>query len=99
MESFGARLCAAIEKRGPLCVGVDPHPGLLRAWGLDDDADGLARFAGVCVEALAGRVATVKPQSAFFERHGSRGVAVLERLLADLRAAGTLSLLDVKRGD
>jgi len=99
MTPFGSRLRHAMDTHGPLCVGVDPHPGLLKAWGLDDDSDGLARFAGACVEALAGRVAVVKPQSAFFERHGSRGVAVLERLLADLRAAGTLSLMDVKRGD
>ena len=52
-----------------------------------------------CVEAFAGTVAAVKPQSAFFERFGSAGVAVLERTLAGLRDAGTLSLLDVKRGD
>jgi len=41
----------------------------------------------------------VKPQSAFFERFGAAGVAVLERTLCGLREAGTLSLLDVKRGD
>ena len=52
-----------------------------------------------CVEAFAGRVAVVKPQSAFFEVFGSRGVAVLERVLADLRDAGTLTILDAKRGD
>jgi orotidine-5'-phosphate decarboxylase len=52
-----------------------------------------------CVEAFAGTVAVVKPQSAFFERFGSAGVAVLERTLTGLREAGTLSLLDVKRGD
>jgi orotidine-5'-phosphate decarboxylase len=97
--SFGARLRGAMDAVGPLCVGVDPHPLLLSAWGLPDDAEGLARFAGTCVEALAGRVAAVKPQSAFFERHGSRGIAVLERLLANLSDAGTISLLDVKRGD
>ena len=99
MTGFGARLTAAVDAFGPLCVGIDPHGPLLGAWDLADDADGLARFADACVDALAGRVALVKPQSAFFERHGSRGVAVLERLLADLRSAGTLSLLDVKRGD
>ena len=38
-----------------------------------------------CVEALAGEVAVVKPQSAFFERHGSAGIAVLERPLAGAR--------------
>jgi len=96
---FGARLRAAMDALGPLCVGIDPHAGLLARWGLDDSVQGLERFAGACVEAFAGRVAVVKPQSAFFERFGSAGVAVLERTLADLREAGTLSVLDVKRGD
>ncbi|MEN3302183.1 orotidine-5'-phosphate decarboxylase [Pseudonocardia sp.] len=99
MSSFGTRLAAAVRELGPLCAGIDPHPGLLADWGLTDDADGLARFADACVEAFAGHVAIVKPQSAFFERHGSRGIAVLERLLADLAGTRTLSLLDVKRGD
>jgi orotidine-5'-phosphate decarboxylase len=97
--TFGARLDAALDKRGPLCAGIDPHPGLLDSWGLRDDADGLARFADACVEAFADTVAVVKPQSAFFEAYGSRGVAVLERTVAGLRSAGVLVLLDVKRGD
>ena len=61
--------------------------------------DGLARFADACFAAFAGHVAVVKPQSAFFERHGSRGIAVLERLLVAFGGTGTLVLLDVKRGD
>ncbi|WP_018214988.1 orotidine-5'-phosphate decarboxylase [Salinispora vitiensis] len=99
MESFGARLHRAVGERGPLCVGIDPHPGLLARWGLDDDIRGLERFAGAVVEALGDRVAVVKPQSAFFERFGSRGMAVLESTIRQLRAAGSLVLLDVKRGD
>ena len=74
-EAFGTRLRAALDAHGPLCVGIDPHPGLLADWGLDDDVAGLERFALTVVEALADRVAALKPQSAFFERHGSRGVA------------------------
>lgn len=97
--SFGSRLFAAVGALGPLCAGIDPHPGLLRAWGLSDDADGLARFCDACLEAFAGRLAVVKPQSAFFERHGSRGIAVLEQLLQGFAATGTLTILDVKRGD
>jgi orotidine-5'-phosphate decarboxylase len=96
---FGERLAAAVAARGALCVGIDPHPALLAQWGLTDDPDGLARFTSVCVEALAGHVAVVKPQSAFFERHGARGVGVLEDALVALRGTGTLTLLDVKRGD
>ena len=96
---FGERLADAVAARGPLCVGIDPHGPLLEKWGLADDVDGLARFADACLDALAGRVALVKPQSAFFERHGSRGIAVLERLLAAFAGTPTLVLLDVKRGD
>jgi orotidine-5'-phosphate decarboxylase len=97
--AFGARLDAALDKRGPLCAGIDPHPELFEAWGLSDDADGLARFADACVEGLADTAAVVKPQSAFFEAYGSRGIAVLERTVAALRSSGALVVLDVKRGD
>ncbi|HEY8619709.1 MAG TPA: orotidine-5'-phosphate decarboxylase [Dermatophilaceae bacterium] len=98
-DSFGARLRIAMDEHGPLCAGIDPHPGLLALWGLDETVQGLETFAMTCVEAFAGTVAIVKPQSAFFERFGSAGVAVLERTLAALRETGSLSLLDVKRGD
>ena len=98
-ESFGARLHAAVTARAQRAAGVDPHASLLLDWGLNDDVGGLERFALGAVEGLAPHVAVVKPQSAFFERFGSRGVAVLERVIADSRAAGALVLLDVKRGD
>ena len=97
--AFGARLRAVIDGRGPLCVGIDPHASLLSAWGLPDDPDGLERFALTVTEALADRVAIFKPQSAFFERHRSRGIAVLEKTIAAARAGGALVLLDAKRGD
>lgn len=97
--SFGSRLAAAMTSRGPVCFGIDPHPGLLDSWGLTDDADGLAAFADACLEAFGSVGAAIKPQSAFFERHGSRGIAVLERLLTDAADAGVLTILDVKRGD
>ena len=96
---FGARLRAAMDTRGPLCAGIDPHPGLLAAWGLADSPAGLERFSRTVVEAVAGTAAAVKPQVALYERHGSAGLAVLERVLADCRDAGLLSIADAKRGD
>ena len=99
MRSFGARLRRAMDTRGPLCVGIDPHSSLLNRWGLPDTVDGLARFSRTVVDALADRVAVLKPQSAFFERFGSAGIAVLELTIRQSRAAGALVLLDVKRGD
>jgi orotidine-5'-phosphate decarboxylase len=98
-EPFGARLRRAMDERGPLCVGIDPHASLLADWGLNDDVAGLARFTRTVVEALADRVAVLKPQSAFFERFGSRGLAVLETAVEEARERGALVLMDAKRGD
>ncbi len=97
--SYGERLTDVVGERGALCVGIDPHPGLLDQWGLPRDAAGLERFARGVVDALGSTVAVFKPQSAFFEAYGSAGIAVLELVLADIAAAGAISLLDVKRGD
>lgn len=96
---FGVRLRSAMRTHGPLCAGIDPHRGLIEAWGLAYDLGGLEQFTETCVEAFAGHVAVVKPQSAFFEIFGSAGVAVLERAVDELRSAGTLVILDAKRGD
>ena len=95
---FGARLATAIAARGPLCVGIDPHPELMQAWGLPVTPDGLARFCEICVQAYAG-FGVVKPQVAFFESYGAAGFAVLERTIAALQSDGVLVLADAKRGD
>jgi orotidine-5'-phosphate decarboxylase len=98
VTGFGARLATAMVDRGPLCLGIDPHPELLTAWGLPVDVDGLTAFCDVCVEAFAG-FAVVKPQVAFFETYGSAGYSVLETVIAELRDAGVMVLADAKRGD
>jgi orotidine-5'-phosphate decarboxylase len=99
MSSFGERLTAVFASGGHLCVGIDPHAFLLEEWGLKDDAAGLREFGLRVVEASAGRVGIVKPQVAFFERHGSAGFAALEDVLSSARAAGLLVIADAKRGD
>jgi orotidine-5'-phosphate decarboxylase len=98
MPGFGARLADAVARRGPLCLGIDPHPELLRAWDLPVSPDGLSAFCDTCVQAYAD-FAVVKPQVAFFEAYGAAGYAVLERTIAALRDAGVLVLADAKRGD
>ena len=98
-ESFAARFAAVRAASGPLVFGLDPSADLLEAWGLGDTADGLARFADIVLEAAAGTVGLVKPQSAFYERHGWRGIRTLQRLIAGARDAGILVVLDIKRGD
>ena len=96
---FGERLARAMRDNGPLCVGIDPHPELLAQWGLPDTAESLFAFGETVLEASALSVAAVKPNAAFFERHGSRGIAALERLLASARDKGIITILDAKRGD
>ncbi|NLE81115.1 MAG: orotidine-5'-phosphate decarboxylase [Rhodococcus sp.] len=98
-QTWGERLREAVARRGRLCVGIDPHPELLRSWDLPVSAEGLETFAEICVEAFVGEVALIKPQVAFFEAYGSEGYAVLERTISVLREAGTLVVADAKRGD
>ncbi|MEV7620764.1 orotidine-5'-phosphate decarboxylase [Microbacterium sp. NPDC089321] len=98
-DSFGVRLRTAMDRFGPLCVGIDPHAALLDQWGLGQDADGLREFGLAVVDAAAGRAGVVKPQVAFFERFGSRGFAALEDVIAAARDADLIVLADAKRGD
>ncbi len=99
MSTYRQRLKAVVAQRGNLCVGLDPHASLLDAWGLPRSASGLERCTRGIVEALGDLVAVFKPQSAFFETYGSAGIAVLEKVIADIRAQGALSIVDAKRGD
>lgn len=92
-------LTRRVAAAGPLCAGVDPSASLLEEWGLPDDATGLREFCVRCLEGFAGVVPVVKPQVAFFERHGSAGIAVLESFLAGAREAGLLVIADAKRAD
>jgi orotidine-5'-phosphate decarboxylase len=99
LASFGERLAAAFAATGHLCAGIDPHPYLLQEWGLPDTGRGLREFGLRVVDAAHGRIGIVKPQVAFFERHGSAGYAALETVLKAARDAGLLVIADAKRGD
>ena len=99
VDSFASRFASARTEHGPLVWGLDPAGEILERWGLGDTPDGLDRFADIVLEAATGAVGLVKPQTAFYERHGWRGFRTLERLIADARQAGLLVIVDAKRGD
>ncbi|HWH26131.1 MAG TPA: orotidine-5'-phosphate decarboxylase [Pseudolysinimonas sp.] len=99
VRPFANRVADMMARFGPLCVGIDPHSSLLESWGLPDSADGVREFGLRVVESSVGRVGILKPQIAFFERHGSAGYAALEDVIAAARAAELLVIADVKRGD
>jgi len=96
---FQQRFIALAAERSRLCVGIDPSADSLRGWGLPDDAEGLLAFSERMVEVCAPLVACVKPQSAFFERHGPAGMAVLRQTVDAARSHGALVIVDAKRGD
>lgn len=97
----GDRLVESIARAGtPACVGLDPVLGRLPGAVLKaDPVASIERFCLGVLDAVAGVVGVVKPQSACFERYGSAGVAVLERVCARARELGFFVILDAKRGD
>ena len=105
---FADRFIEAARRLGnPLCVGLDPHlEGIPQGFGVrpeepasDASADGVERFFVAVLDGCAGKVPIVKPQIAFFEQLGWRGLRALERLTAHARDRGLLVLMDAKRGD
>jgi orotidine 5'-phosphate decarboxylase subfamily 2 len=90
-QAFSARLAArGRELPSLLCLGLDPS-------GCRDAAE-VESFCSAMLDAALPHVVAVKPNLAFFEQHGSAGLAVLERvrrLVPDSR----LLVLDAKRGD
>ena len=94
LQRLAARTAAT---RTVLCVGVDPDPAALPA-GFAPTLQGIEAFSRMIVEASLPYAAAVKPNLAFFEAHGSAGVAALERLRA-MVPDHVPFIVDAKRGD
>ncbi|MEM1107436.1 MAG: orotidine-5'-phosphate decarboxylase [Planctomycetota bacterium] len=95
------RLIAACRSKGaPVCVGIDPVfnklPDVMS--GLDPLA-AIEKFCLEVISAVAEHVPAIKPQIACFERYGSQGYAVYERVVQAGREAGLFIIGDAKRGD
>lgn len=99
VEQFGKRCQETIANQGPLCVGIDPHPELLEAWGLPRSGAGVWDFSMRVLDALGDLCGFFKPQSALFEEYGSSGISALTATLRAIHDVGALSIVDVKRGD
>ncbi|MBK8197811.1 MAG: orotidine-5'-phosphate decarboxylase [Acidobacteria bacterium] len=99
MSDFATRLTEGVRRHGPLCVGIDPHAGMVPALFGGDTARGLEYWGRALVEVAAGKVSVVKPQVGFFERLGPGGMAALAAVTRAARDAGLLVLMDAKRGD
>ena len=98
---FADRLLDACQQKGaPVCVGLDPVlERLPDAIDKTDPASAIEAFSLGVIDAVAGAVPAVKPQSACFERYGAAGVAVYHRVVRHAKDAGLLVVGDAKRGD
>lgn len=90
--SFTDKLAARIRKTGSaLCVGLDPRPVM-------DDLQSVPVLLRKVVEETAPYAAAFKPNIAYFEAMGLRGLEMLEELLPDMPGDVPV-VLDAKRGD
>ncbi len=98
-DVFADRLVAAIRMHGPLCVGIDPHPGQIPDVFDGDTPTGMRKWALSAAETVLPLCRIIKPQVALFERHGPAGMAALADLIAHARKLGHIVIADAKRGD
>ena len=99
MSSFGERLLDTFSRSGNLCVGLDPSPEILSVWNLPQTLSGLTEFGHRVLDSLGDSVGIIKPQVAFYERHGAKGMDALEYVIHRARDAGLIVISDCKRGD
>jgi orotidine-5'-phosphate decarboxylase len=89
---YRERLQARIAATGSrLCVGLDPRPG---EGGIEAVPDFLKRV----VDETWQHAAAFKPNMAYFEAMGLRGIEILEKLLGEMPSEVPV-ILDAKRSD
>lgn len=89
---YAQRLQARIDATGSrLCVGIDPRPG-------DDGIEAVPDFLRQLVDETWERAAAFKPNMAYFEAMGLRGIEILGELL-DSMPDEVPVILDAKRSD
>ena len=107
-KHFGDKLIKRIRDLGhPLCVGLDPYldriPPPFRIGSMAPTDEQTTRAVGGfltnVIDRIQDKVAIIKPQSAFFEFMGWRGIQLLEQIVQYAKSKGIMVLMDVKRGD
>lgn len=92
--TYADRLKDRLEVTGSaLCVGLDPRPSLTKG-GIEGTAEFLRRL----VSETADYAAAFKPNMAYFEAMGLKGIEILEVLLEEMPEEVPV-ILDAKRSD
>ena len=108
--SFDALQDKIRAKKNPTVAGLDPKPEqipphiLKAAYArhgetLAGAAEAVWQFNQGLIDALGDVVPAVKPQAAYYERLGWRGLEVMERTIAYAKERGLFVIADIKRGD
>ena len=108
--SFDVLQDKILKVKNPTVAGLDPKPEyvpeLLRKeayaqYGetLQGAAEAIFAFNKGLIDALCDIVPAVKPQSAYYERLGWRGMEVMERTIRYAKEKGLYVIADIKRGD
>ena len=96
--SFNQRLEEVCKgKNNYLCIGLDIDPDKFPS-GRDTSLDGMETFGKEVIDGTIDFCPAYKPNLAFFERFGSKGYALLERLV-DHISGRAIVIADAKRGD
>ena len=85
------------EKSNSLCIGLDIDPDKFPI-GRDISLIGMETFGKEVIDGTIDFCPVYKPNLAFFERFGSKGYALLERLV-DHISGRAIVIADAKRGD
>ena len=108
MKAFADRFIDRARGLGhPLCVGLDPYldriPPTFRRGDMSplagDTVAAVREFLLSVLDIVSDLVCIVKPQAAFFEQLGWRGIELLELVVNAAHERGLLVILDGKRGD
>ncbi|MCM8710065.1 orotidine-5'-phosphate decarboxylase [Clostridium sp. SYSU_GA19001] len=96
------RLFENVEKKGPVCVGLDtaveyiPKEFLNKYTSLEE---AVFRFNQKIIDATFDTAACYKPQIAYYEALGIMGLQVYKKTLEYIKSLGGISIGDIKRGD
>lgn len=96
------RLYGEVEKKGNVCVGLDSKleyiPKKLKEKYQDIDKI-IFQFNKKIIDSTLDVVSVYKPQIAFYESYGIKGLMAYRDTLRYIKEVGALSIGDIKRGD
>ena len=97
-SSFNNKLKSICElRKNRLCLGLDLDPEKLPI-EIGNDLENMESFAKDIIDATISFCPVYKPNLAFFERFGSKGYALMERLVEHINGRA-ITIADGKRGD